>query len=375
MAKPIPGSRIFNALHDKETIVMAVNARIVPGVVKGIFRAAKELDAAVIFELAKSECNLQGGYTGLTPADFSKKVQEIADEVDFDIWALHADHIGIKKGDEGEFAGVEELVKAQIDSGFTSFAIDASHIFNHEGKTIFEELEGNINATAKLAKFIEEHKTGEDFGLEVEVGEIGKKDESGMVLTSPEEAVTFITALNERGVFPQVIAIANGSTHGNVYDEDGNLIEQVSIDIPRTIAVAKALEDNNLKVRVAQHGITGTPRDLIKEKFPKGIIIKGNVGTFWMNLVWDIFKEHEPGLYKDIWDWTIKNYSDGKKKDTEVFGKSSKYAIKEFFDRINSVKEETVDAIEKKSYEEALVFFDAFNAKGSAAVVRDFSKE
>jgi len=139
-----------------------------------------------------------------------------------------------------------------------------------------------------------------------------------------------------------VLAIANGSTHGNIFDKDGNPIEQVSIDIPRTKEVAKALRDNNLDVRIAQHGITGTPRRMIAEQFPHGDIIKGNVGTFWMNLVWDVLKEEQPDLYQRIWDWTLTNYSAEGKSDVEVFGKNGKFAIKEFFKELYSLGEGTV---------------------------------
>ena len=45
---------------------------------------------------------------------------------------------------------------------------------------------------------------GKEFGLEVEVGEIGRKDTEGLVLTRPEEAVGFIQALNENDVHPHV---------------------------------------------------------------------------------------------------------------------------------------------------------------------------
>ena len=58
-----------------------------------------------------------------------------------DVWALHADHITIKKGDAQEVEQTRQLIDAQIDAGYTSFAIDASHLFNFEGKTPREELE------------------------------------------------------------------------------------------------------------------------------------------------------------------------------------------------------------------------------------------
>ena len=371
---PIPGSVIFNAVKDKNCIIMACNTRIVPGITKGIFRAAKDLDSAVLIELAKSECNQEGGYTGLTPAELSMRTCAAACEVGHDIWALHADHIGVKKGTVEELGSVKELIAAQIKAGFTSFAIDASHLFNFDGRTPAEELAPNIDATIELARFIESEMEGRDFGLEAEVGEIGRTDGSGMVLTTPDEAVAFITSLNSAGVYPQVLAIANGSTHGNIFDEHGNPIEQVTINIPRTKEVAKALRENDLDVRIAQHGITGTPRHMIAEQFPHGDIIKGNVGTFWMNLVWEVLEAKQPDLYQRIWDWTVTKYAAEGKRDIEVFGKSGKFAIKEFFKELYSLDEETVSAIEERAYEEASTFIKAFKSEGSAGIVREYMR-
>jgi fructose-bisphosphate aldolase class II len=171
-----------------------------------------------------------------------------------------------------------------------------------------------------------------------------------------------------------VLAIANGSTHGNIFDKDGNPVEQVSIDIPRTRAVAEALRDSDLDVRIAQHGITGTPRRMIAEEFPHGDIIKGNVGTFWMNLVWDVLKEEQPDLYQRIWDWTLTNYSAEETRDVEVFGKNGKFAIKEFFSELYSLDAATVSVIEDRAYEEAGEFTKAFKSEGSAEVVREYMR-
>lgn len=211
-----------------------------------------------------------------------------------------------------------------------------------------------------------------DFGLEVEVGEIGRKDGSGLILTRPEEAVEFIKALNENGVFPNVLAIANGSTHGHTYDANGNVVAQLSIDIPQTRAIAKALRDNRLNVGIAQHGITGTPRELINLHFPKGDIIKGNVGTFWQDIVFDILKVYEPALYRNIQEWTLEKYRPANpgKKDSQVFDGNSKFAIKEFYKEIYAVDEETNRAIQARAYAESLVFFRAFGAYHTAALIR-----
>jgi len=373
MYEPVPGSIMFHSLKDKGCIVMATNVRMTAGVAKGIMRAARDLDSAIMFEIARSESNLDRGYTGMLPSDFAKHIQKAANEVEYDAWALHADHITVKKGTPEDVAATKRLIDAQVEAGFTSFAIDASHLFNFQGGDLREELALNIDVTTELAKHIDSKIGGKPYGLEVEVGEIGREDDRGRVLTRPEEAVTFVKALNENGVFPQVLAIANGSAHGNVYDEHGNPVEQVSIDIPQTKAVASAMRDAGLDVRIAQHGITGTPRELINTLFPKGDIIKGNVGTFWQNIVMDTIKVYEPGLYKDIWDWTMENYrpKNPGKRDVEIFGKNVKHSIKVFYDRLYALDDETLDTLEAVAYAEARTFIRAFSSTGTGALVRE----
>jgi fructose-bisphosphate aldolase class II len=369
---PIAGSTILAGISGQKAIVMAANVRIAT-VAQGIFQAAKDTDSVVFMELARSESDLKGGYTGMTPSDFAEKMRKAAQEVQFDIWALHADHITIKKGDAAEIAGTKELIDAQVNAGYTSFAIDASHLFNFEGKNVREELAENIRVTTELARHIKSRMNNKDFGLEVEVGEIGRKDQEGLILTKPAEAVEFIKALNENGIFPNVLAIANGSTHGHTYDANGNVVAQLSIDIPQTQAIAKALRDNRLNVGIAQHGITGTPRELINLHFPKGDIIKGNVGTFWQDVVFDILKVYEPALYRNIQDWTLEKYRplNPGKKDTQVFDGNCKFAIKEFYKEIYSVDEETNRAIRARAYAESLVFFRAFGAYKTASLIRN----
>ena len=368
---PIPGSTILRGIAGHKTIVMAANIRIA-SVADGIFRAAKDTDSAVFMEIARSESDLKGGYTGLTPKVFSEKMNEAAKRVGFDIWALHADHITIKKGDAAEIDGTKQLIDAQISAGYTSFAIDASHLFNFEGKNVREELEDNIRVTTEIARYIRAKMKATEFGLEVEVGEIGRKDGSGLILTRPEEAVGFIRALNENDVFPHVLAIANGSTHGHTYDASGNVVEQLSIDIPQTKAIAKALRDNRLQVGIAQHGITGTPRELINLHFPKGDIIKGNVGTFWQDVVFNALKVYEPALYQSIQDWTLEKYRplNAGKSDRQIFDGNCKNAIKEFYKELYSLDAATEQAIQSMAYAESLVFFRAFGAYGSASIVR-----
>jgi fructose-bisphosphate aldolase class II len=368
---PIPGSTILKGVAGHKAIVMAANVRITT-VAEGIFRAARDTDSAVFMELARSESDLTGGYTGLKPQDFSERMRNAAEAVQCEVWALHADHISIKKGDAKEIQGTKELIDAQIKAGYTSFAIDASHLFNFEGKTVREELADNIRVTTELAHHIRSRMDEREFGLEVEVGEIGRKDGQGLVLTRPEEAVEFIRALGENDVFPNVLAIANGSSHGHAYDANGNVVEQLSIDIPQTKAIAKAMRDAKMKVGIAQHGITGTPRDLINLHFPKGDIIKGNVGTFWQDVVFSVFKVYEPALYRDIQNWTLDKYRplNPGKQDRQIFDGNCKFAIKEFFRDIYAVDKETERAIQAMAYAESLVFFRAFGSYGTASLIR-----
>ncbi len=373
MYEPIPGDLMFRSLRDQGIIIMAANLRMTRGVARGIFRAALDLDAPVIFEIARSESDLKGGYTGMKPADYAKQVQIAANEVKWDVWALHADHIGVKKGTPEDIEATKSLIDAQIEAGFTSFAIDASHLFNFKGGNLREELALNIDATTELAKHIKKKMGSKTFGLEVEVGEIGKENEQGKVVTTPDEAVTFIKALNENGVEPDVLAIANGTTHGNIFDDKGNIIDQVGIDLDQTRRVAQALRDMGSNVRIAQHGITGTPRELINTMFPKGDIIKGNVATFWQNIVLDTVKVYDPEFYKEIWDWTVKTYAPKSpgKPEKMIFGKNVKNAFGQFYMRFQNLEFEAVDTIEAISYAEARTFFRSFGATGTAGYVRD----
>lgn len=373
---PLPGKEFFQKLHDKDSIILATNTRICLGIVDGIFRAAKDTESPIVFELARSECDLSAdnpdlpekGYTGLTPSKFALKIKDSANRVGYSNYLIHADHITIKKGSPEEIKLTKELISNQVKSGYTSFAIDASFLFNTEGKDETEQLAENIRVTTEIAKHIEEEFGSDNFGLEVEVGEIGKKDPgTGMVMTTKDEAVTYIKGLNANGVYPQVLAIANGSVHGFSYDESGNPIEQVGIDLARTKDIARAVA--GFGVSIAQHGITGTPMNIISTKFPRGLIGKGNVGTLWMTLAWDIFEEHEPELFKKIHEWTLQKYGKTGVPEREIFLAKSKFAIKHFFDEIYKIKPGTVKILEEKACMEAKKFFKAFNSEGKASLL------
>jgi fructose-bisphosphate aldolase class II len=100
--------------------------------------------------------------------------------------------------------------------------------------------------------------------------------------------------------------------------------------------------------------------------------MKGNVGTFWQDVVFNTLKVYEPTLYNDIQEWTLEKYraANPGKKDKQIFDGNCKFAIKEFFKDLYAVEEDTEKAIQAMAYAESLVFFRAFSSYGSASLVR-----
>ncbi len=323
---------IMNVFKHEKIILMACNIRI-KHVVPGIMKAAKDLDAIVGFELAKSEGDINGGYTGQTPDIFTEMLVEYAEMTDFKHpFFIHADHITIKKDSPEEIETGRKLIDAQLKAGFTSFAIDAS----------FNLIPINIRISTELAKPIIE----QNIGLETEVGEIKGMGKDGEYITTVEEALTFIEGLRDNKIYPDLLAINNGSKHGN-YSEG----EEVHIDLKRTGEIYDAIK--KYEVAIAQHGITGTPLNLVGQFADYGIR-KGNVGTLWQNIA-------HKGLPEDLYN-AMKNWCE--KEDKNI-----KFATKEFKSDIDSIPEENKKKIADMAYNEAKAFIEAFRAVGTAKVL------
>jgi len=213
---------IFRILRDEKVIVMACNARI-RHVIPGIIRAAEELDSVVAFELAKSEGGTDGGYTGQTPEIFFQTVVEYAERIKLSKpFFIHGDHTTVKDTSPEAFQSAKEQIETEVKAGYTSIAIDAS----------FNELEDNIRITSQLATLI--HPYG--LGLEVEVGEVKSAGQEAS-LTTVEEATTFIESLADNKAHPDLLAINNGSKHGNYLTG-----EKVFIDLERTKEIFESPE-------------------------------------------------------------------------------------------------------------------------------------
>ncbi|RQW83349.1 MAG: fructose-bisphosphate aldolase [Geobacter sp.] len=326
----LSGLDVFTALKDENQIVMACNARI-KHAIPGIMKAAQELDAVVAFELTTTEGGLDGGYTGQTPELYVSTIIDYAVSCGFSKpFVIHADHITVKNAGKRELSDAGRLIAAQIEAGYTSFAIDAS----------FNALSDNINIVTQLSEPI----IAKGYGLEVELGEM-PLFANRSALTTPSETKEFLSKLAAKGCTPQLLAINNGSKRGNYLEG-----EIVRIDLERT----KKIHDVAISFGVSglvQHGITGTPLHLVGKLAEYGIR-KGNIGTLWQNVT-------HAGLPLDLMDamrsWARENNQD------------IKYATKIFKADIDAIPKENIKMIHEMAYREAKEFLTAFRAKGSAS--------
>jgi fructose-bisphosphate aldolase class II len=180
----------------------------------------------------------------------------------------------------------------------------------------------------------------------VEVGEI-KHAGIEAEITTVKEATTFISGLAEGKVYPDLLAINNGSKHGNYLQG-----EKISIDLDRTKEIYDAIKDRG--ICIAQHGITGTPLHLVG-KFADFGIRKGNVGTEWQNIAYEFLPED---LMHQMKTWAKTNQKD------------MKFTTREFKKDIDSIQQKYVQEIENKTYQTALQFIRAFRAENLASLVK-----
>ncbi|MCD6184908.1 MAG: class II fructose-bisphosphate aldolase [Deltaproteobacteria bacterium] len=240
-----------------KAMTIAANARsglILPGVLQ----AAQRVNAAVIIEIAKSE----GGATSYCPVNYwnmALMVDAICNQLGITVpVAIHADHYGIKNDKDVEQGKTE--IPSMFDAGITSIAIDASH------RPDDLNLLANIALNPMIPKWA---------GLETEVGEI--KGKSG--LSTVEEALFLIQGLNAHNIFPNWIALNNGTTHGIEASSQG-------IQIDLTTDIHNALE--KYKVSGAQHGTSGNSTEKLKKIASTTRTTKANVATALQMVVWGL---------------------------------------------------------------------------------------
>jgi fructose/tagatose bisphosphate aldolase len=254
----VSGKVIDRAMIKKgKAMAIAANARN-RFVIYGALRAAQAADAALIIEIAKSEGGT-GAYCAVNYWNMATYVDAVANELGITVpIAVHADHYTLKSRADVERAKVE--IPTMFEAGITSIAIDASHMPDEE----------NLLACRTLAEFVPSWA-----GLETEVGEI--KGSEG--LSTVDEALYLIQGLNAHDIFPDWIALNNGTSHG-IQDSDAG------IQVELTAAIHKALEP--YRVSGAQHGTSGNSFERLHRIVQETHTTKANVATALQMLSWGV---------------------------------------------------------------------------------------
>jgi fructose-bisphosphate aldolase class II len=266
----VSGKFIDRALLAKgKAMTIAANGRN-HLIIRGVLRAAQRADAAVIIEIAKSEGGATA-YCGVNYWNMARQVDQILNELGITVpVAVHADHYGIKN--EKDLAKAKVEIPTMFEAGITSIAIDASHLPDDQN------LLSNIAINPVIPKWA---------GLETEVGEI--KGDVG--LSSPADALFLIQGLNAHNVFPDWIALNNGTTHGIQAADTG-------IHVDLTAEIHKAIAPYG--VSGAQHGTSGNDSDRLRAIATKTKTTKANVATALQMVSWGVeIDEYGNALLKD----------------------------------------------------------------------------
>lgn len=119
-------------------------------------------NSCVLIESTANQCDQNGGYTGMKPADFKKYVLDIAEKNGFDknrIF-LGGDHLGpltFACKDESEaMADAEELIRHYVSAGFTKIHIDTSMKVNSDDPDVRLSDEIIAGRGARLAQVAED---------------------------------------------------------------------------------------------------------------------------------------------------------------------------------------------------------------------------
>ncbi|MEE4166752.1 MAG: class II fructose-bisphosphate aldolase [Desulfocapsaceae bacterium] len=251
----VSGKVVDRSLRQKgDAMTIAANGRNT-FIIKGALKAAQRANAALIIEIAKSESN----YCPVNFWNIALLVDSACNELGITIpVAVHADHYGLKSEADVEAAKVE--IPTLFEAGITSIAIDASHMVDDR----------NLLANLALKDFVPEWA-----GLETEVGEI--KGNQG--LSTVDDATFLIKGLNAHDIFPNWIALNNGSAHGIEASGDG-------IQVELTAQIHEHLEPYH--VSGAQHGTSGNNSERLREIRTRTKTTKANVATALQMVSWGV---------------------------------------------------------------------------------------
>ena len=344
----VSGKVIDRAMIEKgKAMTIAANGRN-HFVIRGALKAAQRANAAIIIEIAKSE----GGASAYCAVNFwnlARQVDAVCNELGITVpVAIHADHYGIKGDKDVETAKTE--IPSLLDAGITSIAIDASHLPDDE----------NLLANIALNPYVPKWA-----GYETEVGEIKGKEG----LSTVDEALFLIKGLNAHDIFPDWIALNNGTTHGIEASDKG-------IQLSLTTEIHNALA--KYKVSGAQHGTSGNNSERLRNITKKTHTTKANVATALQMITWGVkvneygnalldengefVKMADKGVTEDLWaeivEYANKNgLKGGNYKKLNLLFENKMHGLP------RDVRERMAKGVEDFVYE---LLMDVFNARDTA---------
>jgi fructose/tagatose bisphosphate aldolase len=328
-------------------ICMAANGRN-SFVIRGALLAAQRANANLIIEIAKSEGGASA-YCDTTFWNMARKVDAFCNELGITVpVALHADHYGIKNQSDIDMAKTE--IPSMFDAGITSIAIDASHMPDDQ----------NLLANIALAPLVPTWA-----GLETEVGEIKGK----LGLSTREEALFLIQGLNAHGIFPNWIALNNGTTHGIEASGQG-------IQVDLTAEIHDALVPYH--VSGAQHGTSGNSSDRLRQIAGNTRTTKANVATALQMISWGLevndygnailddngqfIKVKHEGVTEAMWD-QMKAYAESQGWKSGNYKKLNRPFESKLLGQPEAVRERMVKRVEDFVY---TMLVDVLNAQDTA---------
>jgi fructose/tagatose bisphosphate aldolase len=344
----VSGKYIDRAMLTKgKAIAMAANGRS-NFVIRGALQAAQKANAAIIIEIARSEGGA-GAYCAVNYWNIARQVDAICNELGITVpVAIHADHYGIKKEQDVDPAKIE--IPTLFEAGMTSIAIDASHLPDDQ----------NLLANLRLNPFVPKWA-----GLETEVGEIKGKEG----LSTVEEALFLIQGLNAHNIFPDWIALNNGTTHGIEASGQG-------IQVDLTAEIHKAL--SKYQISGAQHGTSGNNSDRLREIATKTRTTKANVATALQMISWGLevndfgnamldkngnfIKVKDQGVTEEMWQ-EMTAYAESKGIKGGNYKKLNLPFENKLMGQPKAVRERMIKRVEEFIYN---MLINVFNAKDTA---------
>jgi fructose/tagatose bisphosphate aldolase len=347
----VSGKFIDRAMLTKgNAISMAANGRN-HFVIRGALRAAQRANSAIILEIAKSEGGANA-YCAVNYWNIARQIDAICNEMGITIpVVIHADHYGIKNEKDIEAAKIE--IPTLFEAGMTSIAIDASHL--PDDKNLLSNLELNPYVPVWA-------------GLETEVGEIKGKEG----LSTVEEALFLIQGLNAHDIFPDWIALNNGTTHGIEASDQG-------IQVDLTAEIHHALE--KYKISGAQHGTSGNSSERLREIANKTRTTKANVATALQMISWGLevndygnaildddgnfIKVSNQGVTEEMWQEMVE-YAELKGLKGGNYKKLNLLFENKLLGQPKEIRDRMVNRVESFVYN---MLVNVLDAEGSASIV------